>query len=906
MAVVGSAQTSPLPASGKAAAEKPAYEDTLFFSDIFEEEKRLLDEAEAARVAAGDDSSGKTTKTAKAEAAARTAPAAAGSSRPDGDVKPRSYIGLCLSGGGIRSAAFSLGVLQALSARHVFPRIDYLSTVSGGGFTGAALVAGLKRDNGKFPFGGTAGSGQTVGVNEYADNETVRGLRDRCRYLMPNSKFDLVVSLGILLRGLSVNAVIVVAALFVAATVTLILFPTESHLQSHWLLRTGIPGAANIEAYFGTQLMLSKLGAIVLSFWLVAWALALSLRRASRFRKDPDSLFAKGTAYLLILLAVVFITDIQQPILATVASWKGETGPLFSWLSFSTFLTTLFTGSGLVAVFWPKLVSFAQSAASNDTWAGLFKRIWSRIQLFVLAMILPLLIYIAYLWLVVLGLKTSPGDMVFDLPRLTPLTGGELAVYVILLSAAAILSAVLWSATIGPISDTLFSGRWWRSQEARPMRLRAAGALLAAVVFFAGCYWLAATAVDYMAVAQEQPASAIAAHVLAYQATLQYGAFAVFLSMLAGRFTENANSLHRLYRDRLANAFFLGKGDGEPAYLFSDLASLGTSDLPLRPHLIVNAAANIQKSKNNKRGRNAEFFTVTPLYVGSDLTEYVKTKTYEAAEPHLDLAAATAISGAAVSSAMGRVGVSVLAPTLALLNLRLAYWVRNPRLLRQDGRNHSAAIKDWKISYLFCEMFGWLHEGMPKINLSDGGHIDNLGLYQLLKRRCDVILVSDAESDPGMTFASFVDVQRFARIDLGVRLEVPVADIREAALKRQAELNKDGVNSARSPDKAHAAIGRIYYPETQYRNGPLLPAKEGILVYIKSCVTGDENDYVLDYEKRYRRFPHEATSDQFFSEEQFEAYRALGFHATIHGLDERCSNVPEAVLRAELGTILGS
>lgn len=900
MAVIGSTQTSPLPASGKVAAEKPAYEATLFFSDIFEEEKRFLDEAEAARVAAGSIASADKPKAA--EAAAATASAEPSSEKSG---QPRSYIGLCLSGGGIRSAAFSLGVLQALSARHVFPRLDYLSTVSGGGFTGAALVAGLKRNNGEFPFGGAAGPGQAAGVNEYADNDAVRGLRDRCRYLMPNSKFDLIVSLGILLRGLSVNAVIVAAALFVAATLTLVLYPTEAALESHWLLRTGIPWGDRIQAYFGTQMILTRLGAIALSFWLVIWALGLSLRRSSRFRKDPDSHFARGTAYVLILFAAVVITDLQQPILARIAAWKGETGPLFSWLSFGTFLTTLFTGSGLIAVFWRRIVSFAQSVASSDTWAGLFKRIWSRIQLFVLAMVLPLLIYIAYLWLVILGLKTPPGSMVFDLPRLTPLSGGDLAVYVILLSAAVILSSVLWSAKIGPISETLFSGSWWRSPESRSIWVRTIVVLACSVAIFAACYRMGSVLVGYIAIIQAETESTAAAYVAAYQATLQYGAFAVFLSMLAGRFTENANSLHRLYRDRLANAFFLGGDDGKPAYLFSDLSSLKSKDLPLRPYLIVNAAANIQKSRSNKRGRNADFFTVTPHYVGSDLTKYVKTKTYEAAEPHLDLAAATAISGAAVSSAMGRVGVAVLAPTLALLNLRLAYWVRNPRLLRQDGRNHSAAVRDWKISYLFCEMFGWLHEGMSKINLSDGGHIDNLGLYQLLKRRCDVIFVSDAESDPGMTFASFVDVQRFARIDLGIRLEVPVADIREAALKRQAKLNKEGALSVRSPDKAHVAIGRVYYPETQYGTGPTLSEKEGILVYVKSCVTGDESDYVLDYEKRYRRFPHEATSDQFFSEEQFEAYRALGFHATSHGLDAACRNISDPVLRAKLRAFLG-
>ncbi len=49
-------------------------------------------------------------------------------------------------------------------------------------------------------------------------------------------------------------------------------------------------------------------------------------------------------------------------------------------------------------------------------------------------------------------------------------------------------------------------------------------------------------------------------------------------------------------------------------------------------------------------------------------------------------------------------------------------------------------------------------------------------------------------------------------------------------------------------------------------------------------MTGDEPDYVLDYERRYPSFPHETTGDQFFSEEQMEAYRALGFHAVERAL----------------------
>src|SRR5207248_4324962 len=65
------------------------------------------------------------------------------------------------------------------------------------------------------------------------------------------------------------------------------------------------------------------------------------------------------------------------------------------------------------------------------------------------------------------------------------------------------------------------------------------------------------------------------------------------------------------------------------------------------------------------------------------------------------------------------------------------------------------------------------------------------------------------------------------------------------------------------------AVGEIIYPQNQ----------NGILLYVKSSISGDENDYIVDYKRRFASYPHETTADQLFSEEQFEAYRALGFHA---------------------------
>jgi hypothetical protein len=83
--------------------------------------------------------------------------------------------------------------------------------------------------------------------------------------------------------------------------------------------------------------------------------------------------------------------------------------------------------------------------------------------------------------------------------------------------------------------------------------------------------------------------------------------------------------------------------------------------------------------------------------------------------------------------------------------------------------------------------------------------------------------------------------------------------------------DKDAKSPAEEPKPSpgpHVAIGTI-----EYDGG-----HTGWLVYIKASLTGDENDYVRDYARRYDQFPHESTGDQFFSEEQFEVYRALGFH----------------------------
>lgn len=405
-------------------------------------------------------------------------------------------------------------------------------------------------------------------------------------------------------------------------------------------------------------------------------------------------------------------------------------------------------------------------------------------------------------------------------------------------------------------------------------------------------------------------------HDPAWRALIDMGIVGLSLATGAYFLTPNASSLHRLYRDRLETAFALSLASPPPMgkradkraedrLTLSRLAALQNTQPGLcGPFPVINAAINIPASPTvNSRGRNADFFTFTPTHVGSEATGWVSTDLMEMAERQLDLATAVAISGAAVSSSMGRVGIPMLAFTLALFNARLGFWLRNPRALLQRvkaGQPAEAAVEaakkeDWRIAYLALEMFNRLDENRSRVYVTDGGHLENLGLYQLLKRRCRFIVVVDAEADPGLDCAALVDAERFARIDQGVRIELPWEAIRDAHRVRQAAVLKGEV-PPKSPATAHAAVGRIIYSDGKE------PA-EGVILYVKASVTGDENDYVLDYARRYPQFPHEPTADQFFSEEQMEAYRALGFHAMDKALskaDDLDSHVLLAALKAAM------
>ena len=313
----------------------------------------------------------------------------------------------------------------------------------------------------------------------------------------------------------------------------------------------------------------------------------------------------------------------------------------------------------------------------------------------------------------------------------------------------------------------------------------------------------------------------------------------------------NVTSPHRQYRKKLAEAYLIQRAkNSKPDQPFDEAVELKLSkaNSPRAPYQLINAALNVPASKNPAmQGRLTDFFLFSRAFCGSPLTGYKPTIEWENKDGHLDLGTAMAISGAAAAPQMGLGTRRRLSFWLALLNVRLGYWVRNPA--KHTGFPFSAP----GLWFLLKEMLGWMDERAPWIYVSDGGHIENLGVYELLRRRCKYIVAIDGEQDQRMTFGALTTLQRLAAIDLGVKIDINLDDLR---------LNEQGLS------RSHFRFARIHYPDKQY----------GYLLYVKSSLTGNEGEFLRRYRIDDPAFPHDPTADQFFSEARFEAYRSLGEH----------------------------
>ena len=169
------------------------------------------------------------------------------------------------------------------------------------------------------------------------------------------------------------------------------------------------------------------------------------------------------------------------------------------------------------------------------------------------------------------------------------------------------------------------------------------------------------------------------------------------------------------------------------------------------------------------------------------------------------------------------------------------------------------------------EMLSQLDETHRWVNVSDGAHIENLAGIELLRRRCKYIIIGDGEADPDVHFAGLATLIRCASLDLGIEIDIDLDEIR---LRGRSRRDRGRVG------KTHWVLGTIRYPERDAENR----RREGFLLYVKSSFTGDESVAIQEYRHRHPLFPHQSTADQFFDEDQFEAYRALGQHVAESAL----------------------
>ncbi len=274
---------------------------------------------------------------------------------------------------------------------------------------------------------------------------------------------------------------------------------------------------------------------------------------------------------------------------------------------------------------------------------------------------------------------------------------------------------------------------------------------------------------------------------------------------------------------------------------------------------IVNMALNLVHGENLAwQERKAESFTASPFHCGNSEVGYRDAKEFGEG---VSLGTAMAISGAAVSPNMGYHSSPVVSFILTLFNIRLGWWFGNPKDEKTFGRAHPK----FSVRPIIDEALGLTDDDNPYIYLSDGGHFENLGLYEMVLRRCKYIVVSDAGCDSDFKFDDLGNAIRKIRIDLGVQITMnPKINILSRADK------KVGV---------YCALGEIEYPEAN-SNTTNADEKKGWLIYLKPAFYGDREPMdVVNFAKTCDTFPHETTADQFFSETQFESYRKLGLYA---------------------------
>lgn len=668
---------------------------------------------------------------------------------------PRPLAGLALSGGGIRSASFSLGVAQALEEHGVLDRMDYLSTVSGGGYTGAAITW-LRRADwspdglGRLLHKALRPEGRDRAITRptfalvlerFADF-----LRSRGNYLDPNRRLNALSLVGVVLRTMVIHLSVYGSA----ATLALFLL----HLPEFPVFK--VAGAA----------------AVILLAVLAVWSLgyAVSTGRGGGVQPQPDD----GT----------WLPCDKTPDPARESAVR-------RYLARTRF--QIYSGRALGIALLLALV------ASLPLAEDLFRDAWDK----------------------------------------------------------------AWAQGAAGFIGLVAGGAQALAQFLKGQQGREQGGILTS----AAAIWATAFAALYgLLLAADYAATSLAAAPVTVQVGM-IGALAVLVGVVGWLANINLVTPHRMYRDRLMEAFMPNPADmlgktSNPATC-ADRSQLTVMCDGVAPLHLVNTNLVLVDSPNTLyRGRGGDNFVLSPVLCGGDATGWAAAKDF--AGTHADgltLATAMAISGAAVNAHCGVGGQGAMrnglvSMLLSLFGLQLGYWV---------SRGGCAAGSPNFYRPGFDALLGQgFDEGAAFLQLSDGGHFENLALYELVRRQVDTIVVVDGGADAEFQFG-----------DLGNAIERVYADF-------GAVISFGGDLGAVVPETGTGYPERLGLAKTGWVKGSVAYADGGVadLYYVKATLVAGLPESIFAYKGANPDFPHQSTADQFFDENQLEAYRRLGCELT--------------------------
>ncbi|QDV52200.1 Patatin-like phospholipase [Gimesia fumaroli] len=819
-------------------------------------------------------------------------------------------VGLALSGGGIRSATFALGVLQKLAKQNSLRLVDYMTTVSGGGYIGSCLSSLMS-----CPQPDTPSDADDVSIDQKAfsnfnlsDNFPL-SRADQMHHLRKHGDFlilreglfrkDVLRAVGLFLVGILSTFILLALPLLTTVGLSIAFISwvgemplTPDHLVcikwSNWTMIL----ARNDHHYL--VMVIGVLAGVILAY-LMPFIHSRWTNPGGNLGETEEDLVERTCLtsvfvgyYLIAGIFIAFLIEKNEPVAPR-------------YFTFSNFLIPVFFSLGnLIGT----MLYYTLFLCKRSTLWTIKRRSLSGATIavtFNTTLVFLFMAFVAFCVWAVLGKHLGPKELGFYNSKTPP------GMFFLVLSTLSFLVTRLFAlrgntpkSDSGPIAILASKIPLLILQIAVPLFLFCTFMIcIEWVIYFAG--------------------------ITSTEKGILLAVISAILLLIFGFLIDiNRLSIHYYYRDRLTETYLqTERHEAGELKLIREHSTMTIRDLNRSgehknnpfPYHIVLCALNLVGSRDlARRTRKSDHFIFSREYCGSSSTGYVPTDIYR--NGTTKLATAMTISGAAASSNMGFQTSFVRAFALTMFNVRLGYWLLNPRVydgecaattseeiiqypaekkpkkkwIEEKWRNKLRLFPPeyleksaWWPWFLRAELMSDTNSQERFINLSDGGHTgDNIGLYPLFQRRCQLIIASDAECDPGYSFSSLINVINQIYIDENVEVEIDVTKLRP---------DQDG-----DPGKAHYLIGKINYPEDPDRKGDAAQASTGWLIFLKSSLIhnyykGTRNEAhhqrsdlkheppaVQSYAIHHKDFPHETTADQFFDDDQFEAYRALGSH----------------------------